>query len=70
MMNEQRILVVAIESETHHAAELLRQCITNDRDNTNSAQCDEREGDAVVTLNHVEVSRFILDDVVYLCKVA
>ena len=69
-MNSEGILVVAIKSKTHHSAELLGQSIANDGNDAYSPQGDKRECDAIISRNNIEVLRFVLDDVIYLCEVA
>ena len=57
-------------SETYHSAELLWESIADDRDDTCSSECYQRESDAIVARKDVEACWLILDDIVDLIEVA
>ena len=57
-------------TEMTPTAPLAREGVSDDRNDTHSAQRDEREGDAVIARNDVEVGWFVLDDVIHLRDVA
>ena len=69
-MNRARTVVVSGKRQADHAAELTRKGVANDGDDADGSQRDEREGNAIVARNDVEVLRLVLDDVVHLRDVA
>ena len=70
VMDGQRIVVVADQCQTRHAAELTRKGISDNGDNAHGSQGNQREGNTVVARDYVEILRFVLDDIVHLCNVA
>ena len=70
VVNGERRTVLSSESKSNHAAELGWQSVANHADDTYCPKGDEREGDAIVATNHVEVLRLVLNDVVHLRDVA
>ena len=69
-MNGQCIGIVPLQCQTYHTAELTWERVSDDRDNADGPQGNQREGDAVIARNNVEIGRFVFDDVVHLRDVA
>lgn len=69
-MNGQCIGIVPLQCQTYHTAELTWERVSDDRDNADGPQGNQREGDAVIARNNVEIGLFVFDDVVHLRDVA
>ena len=60
MVNGQCIGIVPLQCQTYHTAELTWERVSDDRDDADGPKGNQREGDAVIARNNVEIGRFVL----------
>ena len=69
MMDSACRIVLAAHLQTDHTRELLWQRITNNRDDTYGATANHRECKRIVARDHVEIGRFVLDNLINLLQI-
>ena len=70
MVNLPCRLIFAIKFQANHAGEFLWQSVSYNRNDAYSTAGNHRESESVVTANHVEIGRLVLDDIVDLFQTA